>query len=312
MERWRPGARVEGASGGTDVRRLPPPVLPQFPGMRGFAELDSVIGRLGFRHAADLLRGPAVEAGTSVFATLPKATTDDGFRILDGLWFPARGRAWTRVDLRHIQETAERWRTSTDPRGGTAAALMDTMETVVRDDPMGPRRIVLWQVCRELKDRAGGPTAEAAEALGVHSTDAAPLAAAVAAGFAGRGPVRDAAESVNEVWPGDRLREALRIAGLLPSYPTDHVLANFLTRLNDRAAAVDRLMEEARRLGQLGELRAATVSWLAAVRRATDDDRALAGLLGAAALLADERHSPTRRRPSTRRYGWASSGGPSP
>ncbi|TXL85835.1 hypothetical protein [Streptomyces sp. IB2014 016-6] len=297
MERWRPGARADVASGGTDVRRLPLPVLPQFPGMRGFAELDSVIGRLGFRHAADLLRGPAVEAGTSVFATLPKATEDDGFRILDGLWFPARGRAWTRVDLRHIQETAERWRTSTDPRGGTAAALMDTMETVVRDDPMGPRRIVLWQVCRELKDRAGGPTAEAAEALGVHGADAAPLAAAVAAGFPGRGPVREAAESVNEVWPGERLREALRIACLLPSHPTDHVLANFLTRLNDRAAAVDRLMEEAGRLGQLGELRAATVSWLAAVRRATDDDRALAGLLGAAALLADERHSPAAPSP---------------
>lgn len=298
MERWRPGARAEGVNGGTQGRRLPPPVLPQFPGMRGFAELDSVISRLGFRHAADLLRGPAVEAGTSVFATLPKATTDDGFRILDGLWFPARGRAWTRVDLRHIQETAEGWRTSTDPRGGTAAALMDTMETVVRDDPMGPRRIVLWQVCRELKDRAGGPTAEAAEALGVHSADAAPLASAVAAGFAGKGPVRDAAESLNEVWPGERLREALRIAGLLPSHPTDHVLANFLTRLNDRAAAVDRLMEEARRLGHLGELRAATVSWLAAVRRASDDDQALAGLLGAATLLADERHSPEARTPA--------------
>ncbi|WP_405792986.1 hypothetical protein [Streptomyces sp. NBC_01506] len=298
MERWRPGARVEGASGGTAGRRLPPPVLPQFPGMRGFAELDSVIRRLGFRHAADLLRGPAVEAGTSVFATLPKASTDDGFRILDGLWFPARGRAWTRVDLRHIQETAERWRTSTDPRGGTAAALMDTMETVVRDDPMGPRRIVLWQVCRELKDRPSGPTAEAAEALGVHSTDAAQLASAVAAGFPGRGPVRDAAESINEVWPGERLRGALRIAGLLPPHPTDHVLANFLARLNDRAAAVDRLMEEARRLGQLGELRAATVSWLAAVRRATDDDRAMAGLLGAATLLADERHSPDAPSPT--------------
>ncbi|MGW6510283.1 hypothetical protein ACWGCP_22515, partial [Streptomyces niveus] len=145
MERWRPGTRVEGASeDGTDgpPAGLPLLVLPQFPGMRGFAELDAVIGRLGFRHAADLLRGPAVEAGTSVFATLPKAATDDGFRILDGLWFPARGRAWTRVDLRHIRETAERWRTSSDPRAGTAAALMDTMETVVRDDPMGPRRIV--------------------------------------------------------------------------------------------------------------------------------------------------------------------------
>lgn len=297
MERWRPGARAEGTSGGTDGRRLPLPVLPQFPGMRGFADLDSVISRLGFRHAADLLRGPAVEAGTSPFATLPKATTDDGFRILDGLWFPARGRAWTRVDLRHVQETAERWRTSADPRAGTAAALMDTMETVVRDDPMGPRRIVLWQVCRELKDRAGGPTAEAAEALGVHSTDAAALASAVAAGFMGKGPVRDAAESINEVWPGDRLREAQRIADLLPAQPTDHVLANLRTRLNDRAAAVDRLMAEARRLGTLGELRAATVSWLAAVRRAADDERAMAGLLGAATLLADERHSADAREP---------------
>ncbi|MEV4995635.1 hypothetical protein [Streptomyces niveus] len=301
MERWRPGIRVEGArEDGTDglPSGLPLPVLPQFPGMRGFAELDAVIGRLGFRHAADLLRGPAVEAGTSVFATLPKAATDDGFRILDGLWFPARGRAWTRVDLSHIRETAERWRTSIDPRAGTAAALMDTMETVVRDDPMGPRRIVLWQVCRALKDRAGGPTAEAAEALGVHSAEAGPLASAVAAGFPGRGPARDAAESVNEVWPGERLREALRIADLLPSHPTDHGLANFLARLNERAVAVDRLMAEARRLGTLGELRAATVSWLAAVRRAADDDEAMAGLLGAATLLADASHSPDAAAPS--------------
>ncbi|MFD4770930.1 hypothetical protein [Streptomyces niveus] len=301
MERWRPGIRVEGASDdGTDgpPARLPLPVLPQFPGMRGFAELDAVIGRLGFRHAADLLRGPAVEAGTSVFATLPKAATDDGFRILDGLWFPARGRAWTRVDLSHIRETAERWRTSSDPRAGTAAALMDTMETVVRDDPMGPRRIVLWQVCRALKDRAGGPTAGASEALGVHSAEAGPLASAVAAGFPGRGPARDAAESVNEVWPGERLREALRIADLLPSHPTDHGLANFLARLNERADAVDRLMAEARRLGTLGELRAATVSWLAAVRRAADDDEAMAGLLGAATLLADASHSPDAASPT--------------
>ncbi|MFD3518873.1 hypothetical protein [Streptomyces sp. NPDC058653] len=298
MERWRPGARAEGTDGGTDGRRLPLPVLPQFPGMRGFADLDSVIRRLGFRHAADLLRGPAVEAGASPFATLPKATTDDGFRILDGLWFPARGRAWTRVDLRHIQETAERWRTSTDPRAGTAAALMDTMETVVRDDPMGPRRIVLWQVCRELKDRAGGPTAEAAEALGVHSTDAAALASAVAAGFPGKGPVRNAAESINEVWPGDRLREAQRIADLLPAHPSDHVLANFRARLDERAAAVDRLAAEARRLGLLGELRAAAVSWLAAVRRAADDERMMAGLLGAATRLADEAHSPDAREPA--------------
>lgn len=301
MERWRPGVRADGAGDdGTDGARtaLPLPVLPQFPGMRGFAELDAVIGRLGFRHAADLLRGPAVEAGTSVFATLPKAATDDGFRILDGLWFPARGRAWTRVDLRHIRETAERWRTSTDPRAGTAAALMDTMETVVRDDPLGPRRIVLWQVCRALKDRAGGPTAEAAEALGVHSADAAPLASAVAAGFPGKGPARDAAESMNEVWPGERLREALRIADALPSRPTDHVLANFLARLNDRAVAVDRLMAEARRLGALGELRAASVSWLAAVRRAADDEEAMAGLLGAATLLADASHSPDAASPT--------------
>uniref|UniRef100_UPI0004C4F4C7 hypothetical protein n=1 Tax=Streptomyces sp. NRRL B-1347 TaxID=1476877 RepID=UPI0004C4F4C7 len=292
---WRPGVRATG----TDT--LPPlPALPQFPGMRGYAELRAALRDLGFRHAAGLLREPARRrAAAGVFGTLPQAETDDGFRVLDGLWFPGRGGLWQRVDVPYVRQAQDAWRTSADPRALTAAAVVDTLETLARDDPMGLRRVVLWELCCLLKDR--GPaeagtatTADDVAALGVHRSEARLLAAAVDAGFPADGPVRRAAEAVNDVWPGRRLRAAERVAEPLPRDPHDHVLARLLGSLRARSTAVARLAARAGALEEHGDWHGAATAWLAALRQADDAPEIRTGLLRAATALADATAAPGR------------------
>ncbi|CAM5483166.1 hypothetical protein SALBM135S_06093 [Streptomyces alboniger] len=140
----RPGERPR-----TRGTRPPLPALPRTPAMRGYVHLHATLTRLAFRHAADVLRppAPATSSASAVFGTLPKAETDDGFRVLDGLWFPGRGGSWVRVDLPYVREARRRWLSAADDRALAAAALVDTLETLVRDDAMGLRRLVLWEVC---------------------------------------------------------------------------------------------------------------------------------------------------------------------
>lgn len=304
MTSWHPGARPPddgGASG------LPLPKLPAFPAMRGYVQLHATITKLGFRHAADALRAPApapasARSTEALFGTLPKAETDDGFRVLDGLWFPARGGLWQRVDLAYVQESRDRWMSSAHARAMDVAAVVDVLETVVRDDPMGLRRIVLWELCCRLSDGTAEhgprtthapPAAAHAVALGVHRAEAGPLVDAVAAArFPAAGDARDAAETLNDIWPGTRLREAERLAHLVPPAPTDHVLAALLDTLHARSTAVRQLDLTAEQLTGRGDLRGAAAAWLGALRQARDDVDAQAGLLRVAALLADEPSAP--------------------
>ncbi|MFD3573524.1 hypothetical protein [Streptomyces sp. NPDC058644] len=296
MTNWHPGDRPpdEGLSG------LPLPSLPAFPAMRGYVQLHATMRKLGFRHAADALRAPAPahasgKSTQALFGTLPQAETDDGFRVLDGLWFPARGGLWQRVDLAYVQQSRARWLASAHPRAMDAAAVVDVLETVVRDDPMGLRRIVLWELCCRLSDGttekksgASPPAAAHAVALGVHRAEAGPLVDAVAAvRFPAAGEARDAAETLNDIWPGTRLREAERLARLIPPAPTDHVLAALLDALHARSTEVHHLTCTAAESASRGDLRSAADAWLGALRQARDDVDAQAGLLGVAALLAD-------------------------
>ncbi|MFD9886020.1 hypothetical protein ACFWZT_31700 [Streptomyces alboflavus] len=291
---WRPGVR------GTDGALPPLPVLPQFPGMRGYRQLRGSIQSLGFRHAADLLREPGrLRAAGGVFGTLPRAETDDGFRVLDGLWFPGRGGLWQRVDVPFVRRAREAWQTSADPRALTAAAVTDVLETLARDHPMGLRHIVLWELCCLLKDgddgkggRLGGgadaaTTTDDAAALGVHRSEARLLAAAVDALFPADGAERRAAEEFNDVWPSVRLRRAEHLADLLPAAPDDHALAALLGSLRTRSAKLRFLAYAARRAQEGGDPRAAATTWLGALRQATDAPELRAGLLRAATALAD-------------------------
>ncbi|MEV0126007.1 hypothetical protein AB0I16_31435 [Streptomyces sp. NPDC050703] len=294
----RPGERPRAR--GT---RPPRPVLPRTPAMRGYVPLHDALTALSFRHAADVLRppAPAPASANAVFGTLPRADTDDGFRILDGLWFPGRGGNWTRVDLPYVREARRRWLSAADPRALAAAALVDTLETLVRDDAMGLRRLVLWEVCCRLRDGGESPRADDAVALGVHRGEAGALAAAVAAGFPAAGPARHAAETLNDVWPGVRLREAEAVVARLPpasAYPDssdgpdDHRLAALVDGVRARAAEVRELTADGARQEAVGSLRSAARSWLAALRLARDDADAQAGLLRVAALLADDPLTP--------------------
>ncbi|WP_223777488.1 hypothetical protein [Streptomyces sp. 135] len=139
----RPGEHPK-ASGA----RPPLHTLPRTPGMRGYLALREALREAGFRHAADALRAPAAAPATdALFGRLPRADPDDGFRVLDGLWFPGRGGIWQRVDPRYVHEAGARWRASPEPRGPRAAALTDVLATVLAQDAMGLRRIVLWEVC---------------------------------------------------------------------------------------------------------------------------------------------------------------------
>ncbi|ATL31308.1 hypothetical protein [Streptomyces formicae] len=290
----RPGEHPK-ASGA----RLPPPVLPRFPAMRGYLPLRDALRAARFRHAADALRAPAPATATNaVFGTLPKAVKDEGFRVLDGLWFPGRGGIWQRVDLPYVRRARGRWLSSSDPRSDTAAALVDVLETVVRDDPMGLRRLVLWELCCALRDGDGTPDAPAAVALGVHRSEAGPLADAVATGFPPAGPARHAAETLNDVWPGVRLRETERLLARLPldsAYPdgpADHRLTAFVDAVRARSREVDRLTADGAAFESTGAFRASADAWLGALRGARDDTHAQTGLLRVAALLADDPFAP--------------------
>ncbi|MEU5581879.1 hypothetical protein ABZ791_06885 [Streptomyces huasconensis] len=283
--------------------RPPLPALPRTPGMRGYLALRDALRKEGFRHAADVLRAPAAAPATdALFGTLPRAATDDGFRVLDGLWFPGRGGIWRRVDQPYVQDAMARWQASPDPRAPGATALLAVLATVLVDDAMGLRRLVLWELCCLLTEggsRGGGPPGAAeAVALGVHRGEAAQLAAAVAAGFPGPGPARHAAESLDDIWPGERLREAERVvarlprASVYPDGPDDHHLAALVGSVRARAADVDRLTAEAAESEATGALRASARSWLEALRLARDDTDAQTGLLRVAALLADDPFAP--------------------
>ncbi|MFC8128835.1 hypothetical protein [Streptomyces sp. NPDC057302] len=292
MTDWHPGERPPDDGAG-----LPLPALPATPAMSGYQALRETLRKLSFRHAADALRAPApaqspAQSTQALFGNLPKAAADDGFRVLDGLWFPARGGLWQRVDRAYVQDCRARWLASDHPRALDAAAVVAVLESVLLEDPMGLRRLVLWELCCRLSDGAADqapPSAAHAVALGVHRAEAGLLVDAVAAvRFPAAGTARHAAETLADIWPGPRLREAERLARLIPPAPADHVLAAVLGTLHARSESVHHLTDTAAQLADRGDLRGAAAAWLGALRQAHDDVDAQAGLLRVAALLADD------------------------
>ncbi|WP_285493612.1 hypothetical protein [Actinomadura sp. NBRC 104425] len=259
------------------------PVLPRFVGIDGYSSLDAALKELGFRHAADML-SPASLPGSGRGLQVE-------FRVLDGLWFPARrGLLWRRADQAYIDECRAEWAASGDPRGPAVTEVLAVLAEALRDDPMALRRLVLWQLACLLKD--GGPGAAAAEGLGVHRDEAGPLAAAVAADFPGEGPARRAGERIAAAARRRLLHEAARLAADIPDASADHALAHLVAAIRDDMAAADRLMGDAVRLQERGDADAAARAWLRAHRLIVDDPRASAGLLGAAASLADAPNRP--------------------
>ncbi|WP_386429919.1 hypothetical protein [Streptomyces polygonati] len=262
-----------------------PLLLPMFPGLPGFTAFSERLTRLGFRHAAEpLLRAPRPAPPPHA---LQGAASRPAFRVLDGLWLTGRGGNWLRVDAASINECRSRWEGSGDPRATEIRSLLNWLRRQIRDDVMRLRRVVLYQLSCLLADRPGGPTREAAEALGVHPTESAALAAAVAAGFPASGPVRQAGEEITDALRGGRLYRAAELAAALPESPADPELAAVLDDLMRRTDEVESLAAVAARRQASGQLGPAAEAWLGASRLAVDDPRVRAGLLGVAVLIAD-------------------------
>ncbi|MBM9510676.1 hypothetical protein [Actinacidiphila acididurans] len=260
-------------------------LLPVTPGLPGFAGFTDRLTALRFRHAVDPLLHipvPPPPPGRTAVSAPPPA----GFRVLDGLWLPGRGDNWDRVGSAYLNECRRRWEASGDPRADAVRALLARLRRRMRDNPMLLRHLVLYQLGCLLTDASGGPTAEAAQNLGVHPSEAAALASA-ASGFPPPGPARDAGEEFPEALRTGRLHRARNLAALLPARPADPVLTALLDDLRDRASAADSLRATALRRQTAGQLATATQAWLGAARIAVDDPRARAGLLGVAALTAD-------------------------
>lgn len=295
MAQWRPGQRAawDGPGGGGDggkgegsAARPPLPDLPCFPAMHGYTKLREDLAALKFRHVADALRPPP-PTGKTAFGAAPRPGNDDGFRVLDGLWFRGRGTRWVRVDEEYVRQARDGWRACGDPRADGAAAVADTLEAYARHDPMGLRRLLLWQLACLLRDADTGPTEATAKDLGVHADEAGYLAAAVALGFPEDGPAREPAERLGDLWPDRRLCRAERAAAQVSHTGRDHVLTRVLGELRAQRTAIHQLLDRAARLEAGVSVRAAVKARFEAVRRAGDDPALEAGLLGAAARATD-------------------------
>jgi hypothetical protein len=280
---------MNGGAPGTPGRRAVPggagSVLPATPGLPGFAALGRGLEDLGFRHAAEpLLLAPRPGPVPPGAAGVVRAPT---FRVLDGLWLSGRGGNWRRVDSPFVNECRRRWATSGDPRADAVRALLNRLRRRTRGDVMLLRRVVLYQLACMLVDGADGPTAEAAEDLGVDPAESAALASAVATGFPPAGPVREAGERIPDELRAGRLHRAAELAGLLPHPTGDPLLDATLTELRSRTTAVRALKRAADEREAEGRFGAAAEVWLGAARAVVDDPGARSGLLAVLARHAD-------------------------
>ncbi|MFI0937520.1 hypothetical protein [Streptomyces sp. NPDC021020] len=265
------------------------PRMPAFPALAGFGSLGQRLGALGFRHAVDpMLRAPQVGQLPPMAGAAAQGPT---FRVLDGLWISGRGGHWLRVDAAFVNDCRKRWEASAEPRADAIRSVLAWLRRHTAGDAMHLRRVVLYQLSCLLADEPGGPTAAAAEQLGVDPAESALLAATVAAGFPAPGPVREAAETFPDVVRERRLHRAAELARVLrdgdAGADTDPVLADALADLRRRTAEVDALVGAAAERGRAGALESAGTAWLGAARLSVDDPRARAGLLGLAAARAD-------------------------
>ncbi|MGK5637172.1 hypothetical protein ACSNOK_02460 [Streptomyces sp. URMC 126] len=237
--------------------------------MPAYADLRAQQAALGLRHAADGLFPPT--AGQPARAVR--------FLVLDGLRIPGRGGRPRHVDRRCIAELRA---AQAGPEATAAAAwtaLLARYDAILAEDPMGLRRVVLYELSRLLGEDPQGPRPETAVALGVDPLEAKALAYA-----AGRTPRldadgREAAETLPDIWRAHRVRRAHALAGRLPTPLRDQRLARLVARIESRAGHADRLLREARALKRAGEGEAAVGLYLRAARAAEDDAHALRGLV---------------------------------
>ncbi|WP_165985621.1 hypothetical protein [Streptomyces sp. YIM 98790] len=275
-----------------DGPRPPLPDLPRYPAVPGYRSLERALRDLRCRHAAELLM-PGGSPGRPAPA---RRAGDEGFLILDGLWLPGPGQTWDRGDAAYCARVRRDWEASGRRGAERAARVVRRLERLAAEQPAGLRRLVLYQLACLLHDRETGPSAEAAGELGVHASEAGPLAAAVAAAgdFPGPGPVREAAEEIHQAWRERRLYAAAALARRLPEESPDQELAALTARLRGAREELAEWAAQARRLHAEGRPYQAMAVWLGICWTAADDPeagealRALAAGSGATGAGAEQ------------------------
>ncbi|MGW3942359.1 hypothetical protein [Streptomyces phaeochromogenes] len=233
--------------------------------MTGHGAWSSDLRDLGFRHTAELLGAWDVRPG---------------FKILDGLWFRARGMMWIRVDQSYLKTQRAHWLREGGPREAKAVALLDRAQDILGRDPMGLRRVVIHELTVLLQDHADGISVRSAVDLGVDEDEAAELVAAVSVCLAPAGRLdREAAEGILDALAAGQLCRAERYAARLAGVVADPELRELSSAVTALRASTEEALARANGLHRDGEDRQAATLYLRTARHAVDEPRALTGLL---------------------------------
>ncbi|MFF8726079.1 hypothetical protein ACF073_06265 [Streptomyces sp. NPDC015171] len=228
--------------------------LPLSPLVPGYGSLAAAQHTAGLDHLGEVLgAGP------------------DGLAVLDGLYVPAGQRGRRRVDAPLLEALAE----SSPP---AAAQLAARLAALHRADPQAPRRIVLYQLINLLQERPEAQRASLCARLGVRRDETAGLLAAARLRPALDRRQRDAAESLADARARGR---AHRLSALLDRLPAggDPALAALRAETAERLRVTEDALRAGRRAEERDDPEAASAAYVAALRTADDDRRALAGLV---------------------------------
>ncbi|MEU6588214.1 hypothetical protein ABZ923_03105 [Streptomyces sp. NPDC046881] len=244
--------------------------LPLSPLVPGYGTLVAAQHAAGLRHLGEVLgAGPG------------------GLRVLDGLYVPAGARGRRRVDAPLLEGLA-------GSSGPALAPLAARLAELHRADPQAPRRIVLYQLINLLQEQPEHQRAACAARWGVHQDEAAGLLAAARIRPALDRRQRDAAESLADARAQGRLHRLRALLDRLPAHGADPALTAVRTEAADGLRAAEDALRAGRRAEERGDREAASAGYLAALRAACDDRRALRGLVrvhGRRPALGTELHA---------------------
>lgn len=271
------------------------PPLPRSPLIPQADELFAEQRRLGLRHAVDaLFPGEASTRAATV-----------RFRILDGLQVPGRGRHWRLVNRERLHEARDARLAVPGADRSAITSLFTRYDRILTADPMGLRRLALYELVGLLQDHPRGFVTESAQELGVDPAEAEALAAAARLEPVRTAELRESAEHIVDAWRANRLHQTHAYARKLGDPGGDQRLHRFLRRIGKRRDQVKELLAQGERLVRSGAPAAGAALHLRATRIAVDEPAALAALLRATAAATDATPGPTPGAPPEARAGTA-------
>lgn len=246
---------------------------PRYPVLAGYAELAAGLRELGLQHAGDLVHPEDLRRHGA-----------GGFRILDGLrYHTGTGRAsWRLVDGPRVARLRTEAEQRFPGREQLALRMFDLLGTAMAQDVMVLRHVVLYQLLDILGGRRGTLRDRHAEQLGVAGVEASAVISLVGAVAPFDPAARAAAESLPDLLASGRPAAAARLAAQLPDEHEDGRLKRLCAALQDRCAAVERLLAEAEDLIATGRPAQAQDCFLRAAAELPDDPRPRTGLFALA------------------------------